>query len=987
MNRSVFFRKKSCVLALCIFVWFGTIHWAPSYTKATPIGAWQFSTEFGSLQGEKQWYYRYWNGTSYMDMSYDTAGGFGKWKGNEDRLLLWKKGFSPGLNSDAALGWKAPGDMTISITGNMIRSTLEPQLNGDGNRVKIMKVSGSTITQIWPSSGWQVLYPGQFATHALVASVLEDDFIYFQVNKDGANSNDIVYWDPVIRQDEIPLFTIDKTEMVMSPNDYDRMQMSYTDTPVLPIYQAAGDPYWIHSDPFHGFTKMRGPADHPSQTFVWSKTQSELFENPNGHDGYWWLLNIVRQTDGSLLAVCQVGSAGPSQDRYRIGLARSTDEGDSWTYLGNIVTQFGDPANVNIGGGVLFIKDGYYYTYFLEYGSQGIQAAVARAPISEVMVAAANDTVSNWYKYYDGNWTEAGLGGNYTPLNATSVGANVTGAYNTYNNKYYVISGSAFSSTDLIHWTDEGEIVSYFGVVPDARGPFPFYTSYLDGDGTATDLQVGQSFYIYFMQAHKWDVNNPLTEETKELYRTKVTKTSSSMDTFLASEAFGSTQGEQGWHYQEWDGSNYTDMTWDAVNGRWTGSYSNNLIMSNVQHPDVADSVRKWIAPMDGTVNIRAHNGRIATSSSAGGDGVQVRVLYENSPLWPSSGWQYVGGNDTISMPERTIRVAAGDAIYFIVNQYGNNISDATEWNPVIEYVKQVPWTRDDLQPVKYQASADYGITQQKGAWSYQQSFWNSHSYDDMNWDYSMSMWKGSEPDLLIWDNGMHPDVTDAVRKWVAPFNGTVEITMNDGHITLADTRGDGVQAKVLKGTDNVWPSIGYTYIAPGTAIPFPKQTVNVQAGDPIYFIVSRSGNHYFDSTSMDPVITYVPFSQNKTVTASSGSVNAALAVDGNDATNWMASDGAMPQWLKVDLGQLHSIKRIDTKFNTAERWKYRIEGSIDNVNWSVVTDESTVGTNSQDATIGVYSFYGSLGSYRYVKITILDTETTWASIKEFKIY
>jgi hypothetical protein len=987
VNTTIILRKTSLILILCILVWAGTILWAPPHTRANSAGVWQFSTGIDNLQGANQWYYRYWNGTTYADMTHDTTGGFEKWRGNEDTLLLWEKGFSPGTNGDAALGWKAPADMTISITGNMIRSAIEPQLSGDGDRVKIMKVSGSSLTQIWPSSGWQALYPGEFATHALIATVQTNDMIYFQVNKNGGNSNDIIYWDPVIRQDDISLFTIDKTEVVMSPDDYDRMQMSYTDTPVLPIVQASGDPYWIHSDPFHGFTKMRGPADDPSQTFVWSKTQSQLFTNPHGHDGYWWLLNIVKQSDGSLLAVCQVGSAGPNQDRYRIGLARSTNDGDSWIYLGNIVTQYGDPANVNIGGGVLFIKDGYYYTYFLENSLQGVQAAVARAPISEVMTAAANDTVSTWHKYHNGKWLEAGLSGNYTPLNTSPIGANVTGAYNTYNEKYYVISGSAFSSTDLIHWTDEGEIVSYFGVVPDARGPFPFYTSYLDGDGTATDLQVGQSFYIYFMQAHKWDVNNPLSEVTKELYRTKVTKTSSAIESYTANVGYGSIQGNHGWYYQEWDGTNYADMTWDAVNGRWKGAYPDSLVMSDGQHPDVTDSVRKWIAPRDGTVSIRANNGKISTSSSPGGDGVNIKILYGSRPLWPSSGWQYVAGNDSISMPDRTIRVSAGDAIYFIVNKSGNNVSDATEWNPVVEYIQAVSRVRDDLQPVVYQASADYGITQGKGSWSYLQGVWNSHTYSDMNWNYSASMWKGSEPSLLVWDNGMHPDVTDAVRKWVSPFSGTVEITMNGGQVAVTDPRGDGVQVTVLKGTANIWPSSGYTYIAAGTSIPFPKQTVTVQAGDPIYFIASRSGNNYFDSTSMDPVIAYVPFSQNKTVTASTESTSASLALDGNDNTYWLASSSAMPQWLKVDLGQLHAIKRIDTKFYANERWKYMIEGSIDNVHWNVITDESTVGSYIQDAIIGVYGFYGNLGSYRYVKITILEAQTDWASIKEFRIY
>ena len=50
--------------------------------------------------------------------------------------------------------------------------------------------------------------------------------------------------------------------------------------------------------------------------------------------------------------------------------------------------------------------------------------------------------------------------------------------------------------------------------------------------------------------------------------------------------------------------------------------------------------------------------------------------------------------------------------------------------------------------------------------------------------------WQGSGTDLLIGASFQHLDNNDSVRKWVAPANGTADIT---GNVRMYQSGGDGV--------------------------------------------------------------------------------------------------------------------------------------------------------------------------------------------------
>jgi hypothetical protein len=153
---------------------------------------------------------------------------------------------------------------------------------------------------------------------------------------------------------------------------------------------------------------------------------------------------------------------------------------------------------------------------------------------------------------------------------------------------------------------------------------------------------------------------------------------------YTLSNNISSTQGWDNWGYQEWNGSSYVNMTWQPSTSQWQGSYPFNLVWAPSQiHPDANDSVVTWTAPRSGSIKITGNPHKQA----AAGDGVNVKILQNNTQVWPASGWQYIAGTDTTGPTHNIgVTVAAGDTIRFIVNKNGTRDSDETNWNPTIAY-------------------------------------------------------------------------------------------------------------------------------------------------------------------------------------------------------------------------------------------------------------------------------------------------------------
>lgn len=308
--------------------------------------------------------------------------------------------------------------------------------------------------------------------------------------------------------------------------------------------------------------------------------------------------------------------------------------------------------------------------------------------------------------------------------------------------------------------------------------------------------------------------------------------------TYKASTLFSMGQGWYSWRYQQWNGSSYSDMTWDAANGRWKGAQALSLIMSGSQHPDTNDSVRTWVAPYAGTIRIQGTAKKIDNI----GDGVIVSILKNSSGLWG----QTTITNTTGLSHDVTTTVAAGDYIRFIVNKNGTNSNDTTLWDPTITYSTNV-----------YSASNGFSATQANNSWTYQE--WNGTSYVNMTWVNSngSGYWQGASSTTLIGNNWQHADTNDSVRKWIAPTTGTVTIT---GNVAKGDiSAGDGVRVMIKQNATQIWPAVaGWQTIAYNDSTGYNiSKTISVTAGDAIYFIVNKNANNSYDKTNWNPIIKY----------------------------------------------------------------------------------------------------------------------------------
>lgn len=158
--------------------------------------------------------------------------------------------------------------------------------------------------------------------------------------------------------------------------------------------------------------------------------------------------------------------------------------------------------------------------------------------------------------------------------------------------------------------------------------------------------------------------------------------------TYRASVGFSTAnQGDNGWFYLQWDGTQFTDMIWDTQKLQWLGDTPYIGVYGGIfMHPDTKAAVRAFKVPRAGRVHI---SGSVAKSNtSKNSDGVNAKILQNGAQVWPStSAWQYISGQDAVGVThDLDLDVKAGDMIYFILDHSGNSGYDQTRWDPIIQY-------------------------------------------------------------------------------------------------------------------------------------------------------------------------------------------------------------------------------------------------------------------------------------------------------------
>lgn len=400
------------------------------------------------------------------------------------------------------------------------------------------------------------------------------------------------------------------------------------------------------------------------------------------------------------------------------------------------------------------------------------------------------------------------------------------------NNLYYPCEANA---GDYYAVTEDPKLIN---PVPAADG-MDFADNYKISD---TSPCVGTGMYIPDNGGQDfW--GNPLTKGSYDIGAHQTSSTYvQDEDTYVLARDFSTQQGRRNWYYMEKNGDAYQNLNWDSTQQKWAGTGTYNLIWAPAKmHPDGNDTVLAWKAPKDGKVQIMGN----PKKDNSGNDGVNVKILKNSTQLWPEDGWQYIGGSDTTGVVhDIAVDVAAGDTIYFVLNQNQNNYSDGTYWNPKITY---------DVEE-KYNLTSDFSSTQGTKGWYYLEE--NNGAYSEMTWDSSISRWKGSNQYSLIWAPAqLHPDGSDTVVGWKAPHDGDIIIK---GNPKKTNSGYDGVKVKILKNSENLWPSADWQLIGgTDTTGVAHEVSITVSAGDMIYFVVDQNSNNYADETNWSPTILY----------------------------------------------------------------------------------------------------------------------------------
>lgn len=225
---------------------------------------------------------------------------------------------------------------------------------------------------------------------------------------------------------------------------------------------------------------------------------------------------VYRDASGMLLMIYHAENdvtLGSETFYSYLGMAKSTDNGNTWIDLGLFITpEIVDNISYaeDVGSGPFVIVGDYIYVYFKDTLKMvdtryDVNFAVARAKLVDVVQAARDsDAVVSWSKYYHGAWEEPGLGGRSDPIETGDLPtSNFDVAYDSTTHKFVaIITGNLndhmklyyIESTDGIHWSarqpvdiSEGEQVypTIIGLENDPKSP-------------------GASFYVYYLHTPSW---------------------------------------------------------------------------------------------------------------------------------------------------------------------------------------------------------------------------------------------------------------------------------------------------------------------------------------------------------------------------------------------------------------------------------------------------------------------------------------------------
>jgi RHS repeat-associated protein len=141
------------------------------------------------------------------------------------------------------------------------------------------------------------------------------------------------------------------------------------------------------------------------------------------------------------------------------------------------------------------------------------------------------------------------------------------------------------------------------------------------------------------------------------------------------------------------------------------------VFQQQLDNAPLHDTLRRWVAPFDGTVQITGNVALVPVPASATtADGVKVSIQRNgDAPLWAAT----IAAHDTAPKTPSgvgAVQVQRGDRIYFRLQSVFEGAHDRVSWDPEILYVG-VPALSDVnlLNPYRYRAGEDFVLAGRRG--------------------------------------------------------------------------------------------------------------------------------------------------------------------------------------------------------------------------------------------------------------------------------
>lgn len=525
-----------------------------------------------------------------------------------------------------------------------------------------------------------------------------------------------------------------------------------------------------------------------------------------------------------------------------IHLASSADKGLTWKYEGALLTRdeagkkregpdFSGPSwNGGDGDHVLFVdhRGGYLYLYTNHYtwtktksGAMGtLRHRVARCAIADKMAPG------KWHWFYNGGWSEPGIGGKASYVDAYCV------IYSTYLKKYVSInySGGMSVCNDLgkQDWSPSFYASNCWG-----NGEQP--GNWVTGEDKTDLYSGGKTLFLYTF----WQ------KKAGRRFRIELSEGQTPFAGFAS--ALYLIDSGHGYAAVTMDPSHCYDYaplyeSPDLIESRHTRrvacdntdvSYGGSWTIE--QNPAFYEGLAKVSGTAKDSVQFAFRGQDVYWRVAKGPDCGKAEVFVDGKLQETVDCYASVPMTLQFGFIKTGLSAEAEHTIKIVVCGEKNSLSKGTAIRHMsFEYSAQ-----------SYCASDGFSSVAGKNQWYNQQR--SAGAFTDMT--FTDPSWHGAGK-CEIGYRQMIPDAGDAVRKWVAPLPGRVRI---EGKASL-EKGGDSVTVSILHKAKEVWAaqslnaekSLAHDLYA------------DVAQGEALYFIVSKAGDARGGTVSWDPVVTYV---------------------------------------------------------------------------------------------------------------------------------